>query len=105
MPTYEYECGTCEHRFEKVLKITDDPEVVCPKCGAEAERLISGGAGLLFKGSGFYITDYRSPSYKQAAKKEEGGGGTASDTGSARSSDASSTSSGEKKKESSKDSD
>ncbi len=50
--------------------MSDESVVECPKCGAEARRLISGGAGLLFKGSGFYITDYRSDSYKKAQEKE-----------------------------------
>ncbi len=71
MPTYEYRCGTCGNHFEKFsLKISDQSSVPCPKCGADAERLISGGAGVLFRGSGFYATDYRSSSYKEAEKKE-----------------------------------
>lgn len=78
MPTYEYVCAKCGHRFERFQSITDKPLTVCPKdvCPqrvwgrGRVQRLISGGAGLLFKGSGFYITDYRSDSYKQAAKKE-----------------------------------
>jgi predicted nucleic acid-binding Zn ribbon protein len=53
-------------------KMTDEPVKVCPKCGGEVEKLISAGAGLLFKGSGFYITDYRSESYKKKAKEEKG---------------------------------
>jgi putative FmdB family regulatory protein len=71
MPTYEYKCGNCGHQFEKIQKISDSSRVECPRCDNIAERLISGGAGLLFKGSGFHITDYRSDSYKQAAKKEK----------------------------------
>ncbi len=70
MPTYEYQCGNCGHRFEKIQKISDSSRVECPRCENIAERLISGGAGLLFKGSGFYITDYRSKSYQEAAKQE-----------------------------------
>jgi putative FmdB family regulatory protein len=57
MPTYEYGCPN-GHHFEKVQKITEKPRVRCPECGAPATRKISGGAGLVFKGSGFYITDY-----------------------------------------------
>jgi putative FmdB family regulatory protein len=57
MPTYEYRCPN-GHAFEKVQKITDKVRAKCPTCGKQAERLISGGAGLVFKGSGFYITDY-----------------------------------------------
>lgn len=70
MPTYEYQCGNCGHQFEKIQKISDPSRVECPRCEGIAERLISGGAGLLFKGSGFYATDYRSKSYKEAVEKE-----------------------------------
>ena len=71
MPTYEYKCGNCGHLFEKFsTKMTDESSMDCPRCDGLAERLISGGAGLLFKGSGFHITDYRSDSYKKAAKKD-----------------------------------
>ena len=72
MPTYEYKCGNCGHRFEKFFtKITESSSMECPRCDGLAERLISGGAGLVFKGSGFHTTDYRSDSYKEGAKKEE----------------------------------
>ena len=57
MPTYEYRCPN-GHAFEKLQKMSDKPRAKCPVCGKPAERLISGGAGLVFKGSGFYITDY-----------------------------------------------
>ena len=71
MPTYEYACPDCGHEFEAFQSITEKPIRKCPECNKrKVERLISGGAGLLFKGSGFYITDYRSDSYKQAAKKD-----------------------------------
>ena len=69
MPTYDYQC-TAGHNFEKIHKMSESPRVKCPVCGKPAARQISGGAGLVFKGSGFYITDYRSEGYKQAAKKE-----------------------------------
>jgi putative FmdB family regulatory protein len=59
MPTYEYVCEECEHMFEKFQSMTDDPVDICPKCNGGVRRLISGGAGLVFKGSGFYITDNR----------------------------------------------
>lgn len=78
MPTYEYVCSKCGLEFEKFQSIADKPLRVCPQdvCNQKkwgrgsVKRQISGGAGLLFKGSGFYITDYRSENYKQAAKKE-----------------------------------
>ena len=75
MPTYEYRCGACGARFERFQKMTDDPVSVCPECGEEeAERLISRGGGLVFKGSGFYATDYRDPP-RQASAEGEGGEG------------------------------
>lgn len=74
MPTYEYRCTACEHEFEKFQRMSDEPVAECPECGARGERRISGGAGLLFKGEGFYITDYRGESYKKAAESEKGGG-------------------------------
>jgi putative FmdB family regulatory protein len=64
MPTYEYKCRRCGHQFEVVKKITEKPGSRCPKCGARAERLVSAGAGLVFKGSGFYVTDYKRPGEK-----------------------------------------
>ena len=71
MPTYEYACTDCDHRFEAFQSITAKPIRKCPECSKrKVKRLISGGAGLLFKGSGFYITDYRSDGYKEAAKKD-----------------------------------
>lgn len=74
MPTYEYRCPE-GHEFELFQRITDPPEASCPQCGAAAERQLSAGAGLLFKGSGFYITDYRSETYRKAAEAESGGKG------------------------------
>jgi putative FmdB family regulatory protein len=60
MPTYEYECLKCGHQFEKFQSMRDEPLKKCPKCGrASLKKLVGGGAGLIFKGSGFYITDYR----------------------------------------------
>jgi len=70
MPTYEYECPKCGCRFDKFQSITAKPNAKCPECGAKCKRLISGGAGIIFKGSGFYTTDYRSDSYKKAAAKD-----------------------------------
>ncbi len=71
MPTYEYKCTACDFRFEAFQSIKEDPVKRCPTCGEDkVERLISAGGGLLFKGSGFYITDHRSDSYKREAKKD-----------------------------------
>jgi putative FmdB family regulatory protein len=70
MPTYDYECPK-GHRFEVFQKMSDDPAAACPECGAPATRKISGGAGFLFKGEGFYITDYRSDDYKKRASAED----------------------------------
>ena len=82
MPTYEYVCEKCGHRFEKFQSISAEPLAICPEdlCArkrwgkGKVKRAISGGAGLIFKGSGFYITDYRSENYKASAKKESGAG-------------------------------
>ena len=71
MPTYVYRCEN-GHTFELFHSISDDGAKQCPECGAGAKRVPAGGAGLLFKGSGFYITDYRSKRYKDAAKQEGG---------------------------------
>lgn len=73
MPTYEYRCPE-GHDFELFQRMSDPPQAECPTCGAESERRLSAGAGFLFRGSGFYITDYRSDSYKTAAKAETSGG-------------------------------
>jgi putative FmdB family regulatory protein len=71
MPTYEYECRKCGHRFEKFQPITAKPVKTCPRCrGRSVKKLISAGAGILLKGSGFYGTDYRSDNYKKGAKQE-----------------------------------
>lgn len=75
MPTYEYECNQCGHRFEKFQSMKDEPIRVCPECKGDVRRLLGTGAGFLFKGSGFYTTDYRSSSYKEKAKKEGSGSG------------------------------
>jgi putative FmdB family regulatory protein len=89
MPTYEYQCDACEHNFDEFQSMFDEPLKKCPKCGKNKLRRVFGaGAAVLFKGSGFYQTDYRSESYKSAAKKEQeaakpaGTGGTDGKTGS-----------------------
>jgi len=71
MPTYQYQCLKCSHKFEEFQKITDPPLEKCPRCGARPRRIITGGAGFLLKGNGFYSTDYRSSSYIEAEKKEK----------------------------------
>lgn len=72
MPTYEYICEKCGYEFEQFQSITARPLRICPKCGKrQLKRLIGAGAGVIFKGSGFYETDYRSESYKKAEKKEK----------------------------------
>jgi putative FmdB family regulatory protein len=70
MPTYQYKCDDCDFEFEEFQKISDKPIKSCPKCEGKTRRLISGGAGFLLKGSGFYSTDYRSDSYKKMAALE-----------------------------------
>ncbi len=71
MPTYDYMCEGCRHAFEQFQSITAKPLQTCPSCGQpRLRRLIGTGAGVLFKGSGFYETDYRSDSYRKAAKAE-----------------------------------
>ena len=90
MPTYEYKCLDCGIQFDRFQSITEDPIQECPECSGRTKRLIGAGAGLIFKGSGFYITDYRSEGYKESAKKDK---------------DSSSSSSGDSKSGDSKSSD
>ncbi len=78
MPTYVYRCKKCKHLFELFHRITDDTVKRCPRCRAKAERVPAGGTGILFKGSGFYVTDYRSKSYRDKAKQEKPGGSSGS---------------------------
>lgn len=81
MPTYEYRCDACAHDFEEFQYIKDAPLKKCPSCGKnKLRRLISGGAAIVFKGSGFYQTDYRSDSYKKSAKAESASTSTPSTT-------------------------
>ncbi len=94
MPTYEYECDACKHHFEEFQSITAEALRKCPKCGRrKLRRLIGPGAAIMFKGSGFYCTDYRSASYKK---------GAAADSGSSSSSSASANGSSNGKAEKSK---
>ena len=72
MPTYDYECEACDHAWELFQKITDDPIKQCPECKKKkAVRQFGTGAAIVFKGSGFYQTDYRSDSYKKGAKADK----------------------------------
>jgi len=72
MPTYEYQCDACNHNFDEFQSMSEEQLKKCPKCGKrKLRRLFGGGAAILFKGSGFYETDYRSESYKSAAKSDE----------------------------------
>jgi putative FmdB family regulatory protein len=81
MPTYQYRCHDCGYEFEEFQSMTEDAISVCPECKGHTRRLITGGAGLLFKGSGFYITDYRSSQYK-ADKRKDVSGSSSSSSGS-----------------------
>lgn len=91
MPTYEYHCLKCDKNFEVFQSMKDEAFKTCPEAQCqmspwghgEVKRLLGTGAGLIFKGSGFYITDYRSEGYKQAAKKDSGGGGASKESKSA----------------------
>ena len=72
MPTYEYQCDACEHNFDEFQSMSEPALTKCPKCGKKKLRRVFGaGAAVIFKGSGFYQTDYRSESYKQAAKADQ----------------------------------
>ena len=73
MPTYEYQCAKCKRRHEAPQAITAKPLTKCAKCSGRLKRLISSGSGFLFKGTGFYSTDYRSKSYHDAKKKDQPG--------------------------------
>lgn len=100
MPTYEYECEKCRKGFEVSQSMKDNAFTVCPKelCQmkkwgkGKVRRLLGTGAGLIFKGSGFYITDYRSEGYKQAAKKDSASAGSSSSTSSEKKADTSKSS-------------
>jgi len=85
MPTYEYVCRACEHEFEEFQSMSAKPLKKCPECGKQQlERLIGTGAGVIFKGGGFYETDYRSDSYKKSAEADKkSSSGDSSDSGGA----------------------
>jgi putative FmdB family regulatory protein len=92
MPTYDYRCSKCDHIWELFQSIKAEPEKKCPSCGKRtAKRVIGSGAGIIFRGSGFYQTDYRSESYKKAASADKKSSESSS------SSDSKSSASGDKK--------
>ena len=98
MPTYDYECQACGHRFELFQSMTARVKRKCPECGTSSlERLIGAGAGIQFKGDGFYETDYRSDSYK-AGKKAEDSSAKETSKSESKSSDSSSTKKAKPKK-------
>ncbi|HCO48403.1 MAG TPA: FmdB family transcriptional regulator [Spirochaetaceae bacterium] len=70
MPTYEYECRKCNHSFEQFQSMSEEPLKTCPKCGGKIRRLIGGGTGIIFKGSGFYITDSKKASSSATANSQ-----------------------------------
>jgi putative FmdB family regulatory protein len=76
MPTYEYQCLKCHHTFDAFQSMSEEPLKTCPVCGDSVKRLISPGAAIIFKGSGFYITDYR----KKESKKSTSEGGSPSES-------------------------
>lgn len=101
MPTYDYKCQKCGHQFEVVQSMKDDRLTDCPieACDGQLKRLLGTGAGIIFKGSGFYQTDYRSESYKKSAKADSSSGdsGSSGSSSSSESKSSSSSSSAESK--------
>ena len=92
MPTYDYVCDSCQHEFELFQSMKDDPIRKCPKCKRlKLRRLFGTGAAVVFKGSGFYQTDYRSESYKKAAAADKKSDSSSSSSGSSESSSKSSS--------------
>jgi putative FmdB family regulatory protein len=101
MPTYEYQCDACNHNFDEFQSMSEAPLKKCPKCKkSKLRRLFGTGAAILFKGAGFYETDYRSESYKKAAKSEQESAGKSSTNGTASTNGAASSESGGKGKKS-----
>jgi putative FmdB family regulatory protein len=81
MPTYDYKCDACRHKFEQSQSITAGPLKKCPHCGKlKLKRLLGTGVGVIFKGSGFYETDYRSDSYKKAAQSDKPASSTSTES-------------------------
>jgi putative FmdB family regulatory protein len=102
MPTYEYKCTSCGHTFEAFQSITDKPLSRCPKCKSAVRRVINGGMGVIFKGSGFYTTDYKKSSALSGGsngKKSESSGSSESSSKETRDSSSKASSSGGSSKE------
>ena len=98
MPTYEYECTKCDHVFERFQSMTDEPVKRCPECRCKVRRLFGTGAGIIFKGSGFYETDYRSKSYRDGESKDKSEASKSSSKSSSSSSSSSKSKSEKKSK-------
>jgi putative FmdB family regulatory protein len=96
MPTYEYECKSCGHTFEAFQSMREPPLKTCPQCGKEVRRLINGGSGIIFKGSGFYVTDKKSGSTAASPVKPGKPGEAASSTATASTGTSTEASAGEK---------
>ena len=97
MPTYTYRCADCNHEYEAFQSMKDEPHKECPECSGAVERVIGAGAGILFKGSGFYVTDYKkggaaSPGSSSDSKSSGGSGSSASSSGSSSASSSASSS-------------
>lgn len=85
MPTYEYRCLKCDHRFEAVQRMTEKPLQACPECRGKVKRLLGTGAGIIFKGSGFYCTDYRKTGASPTAKESDSAASSSKSDSSAKS--------------------
>jgi putative FmdB family regulatory protein len=97
MPTYDYVCDACDHKFEQFQMMKDDALTKCPKCKKKKlRRLIGAGAAVVFKGTGFYQTDYRSDSYKKSAAADKPSGGDSSSSPAPKSDGGSKPSGGDK---------
>lgn len=106
MPTYDYECDACGHTWEMFQRIVEDPIKKCPECNKKkARRLFGTGSAVMFKGSGFYETDYRSDSYKKGEKAAKDAKSSKSETGGNSSSEKSGGSSGSSSSKSTKSKD
>ena len=104
MPTYDYVCKSCDHKWELFQQITANPKRKCPDCGKlKDKRIIGAGAGIIFKGSGFYQTDYRSSAYKKAAKADKSAQKKSQESGDSKSSSSTKSESKSASKSSSSD--